>query len=596
MYDLFKAELFRFRYGALAYFLVHGGLIAFYGRVTDLLQQSPMVVQGVAAVYALSGVLLGLYQMGGYRRPNRWLNLIHRPVHPRRIALALIGAASVLILVAVVVPMVLLLGVQETLSARVVDLRHWLIPVAGFLIAFASYLAGAYAVLGVRRYAPFVLILPALLAFSDSVGLGAIAVQLLVALWLGFLVLTAFRPDLTRIPARPAELAATGLPVAMAVYLVLLTVGGIAFQLGWIMLGTHPLNSIPAKGGMVEASRSEGPALIADGLSARRDPQARLWREQLAISDSFKIQPGFDQLPVRGELTNTVPIEFDDNERGINWTFSHDSMRFEGRRTVGGAAYKSLGLGDRGQPFQRPPVSIGDGTMVDAGRVARFDQESERIEPRIAVPAGETIAAPPAPIGESIALLTDKALYFYDAQVLVSGDRLFPARQRVSLAGPIGNLDRIDIVELLDGYLVSETFGRGNPDGEGDSWQQIVRVDGAGREFMVARRDLVSDFPTLSRFRDFWLSPSLRTAYRGAMRLFAPSTPLRESRASAVPGFVWALALALSLLALAGAWWWSGRVGLSRGRRIGWSIASALAGLPGLITLILFHPKRTQAV
>src|SRR6185436_910805 len=100
----------------------------------------------------------------------------------------------------------------------------WLLPAAAFLIAFASYLAGAYAMLGVRRYAPFVLILPALLAFSDAVGLGAIAVQILVALWLALLVLTAFRPDLTRITSRPAELAATALPVAMAVYLVLLTV------------------------------------------------------------------------------------------------------------------------------------------------------------------------------------------------------------------------------------------------------------------------------------------------------------------------------------------------------------------------------------
>ncbi len=595
MYDLFKAELFRFRYWALAYFLVHGGLIAFYGRVTDLLQQEPMVVQGVAAVYALSGVLLGLYQMGGYRRPNRWLNLIHRPLDPRRIALALIGAAAVLMLAALVMPMAILLTVQELFSARVVDLRHWLLPVAALLIAFASYLAGAYAMLGVRRYAPFVLILPALLAFSDAVGLGAIAVQLLVALWLGFLVLTAFRPDLTRVPSRPAELAATALPVAMALYLVLLTVGGIAFQLGWIMLGTHPLNSITMKGGFVEATRAEGPQLIAAGLAARNDPQARLWREQAGISDAFKIQPGFDQLPVRGELTNTVPIEFDDSERGIHWTFSHDSMRFEGRRNVGGAAYKSLGLGDRDALFQRPPVSLGDGTMVDAGRVARFDQESERIEPRIAVPAGETIAAVPVAVGESIALLTDKALYFYDAQVLESGDRAFPARQRVALAGPIGNLERIDLIELLDGYLVSETFGRGNPDGEGDSRQELVRVDGAGHSAIVARRELVSDYPTLSRFRDFWLSPALRNVYRGAMRLFAPHTPLRESRPSAVPGFVWGLALALSLIALAGAWWWSGRVKLPRLRRIGWTIASALTGLPGLVTLILFHPKRAVA-
>ena len=151
MLDLFKAELLRFRYPALAYFLVHAGIIAFYGRVTDLLQQGPMVVQGVTAVYALSGTLLGLYQIGSYRRPNRWLNLVHRPLHPARIAAALFAAGAAVIAIAIVLPALGLLAVQELFSGRVVDLRHWLLPAAAFLIAFAAYLAGVYAMIGVRR-------------------------------------------------------------------------------------------------------------------------------------------------------------------------------------------------------------------------------------------------------------------------------------------------------------------------------------------------------------------------------------------------------------------------------------------------------------
>ena len=33
-------------------------------------------------MYGALGLLLGLYQMGGYRRPNTWLNLLHRPLAP----------------------------------------------------------------------------------------------------------------------------------------------------------------------------------------------------------------------------------------------------------------------------------------------------------------------------------------------------------------------------------------------------------------------------------------------------------------------------------------------------------------------------------
>jgi hypothetical protein len=563
MLDLFKAELRRFRLGALIAVLVHGAAIGFYGRLTDLLQQPPAVVQAVAAAYALAGLLLGLFQMGTYRRPNRWLNLIHRPLHPGRIALALIGAAALLIFVAIVLPMLLMLGAQQAFSARVVDLRHWLLPVAAFLVAFAAYLAGAYAILGVRRYAPLALILPILLAFNHAVGVGAIAVQLLVLLWLAFLVMTAFKPDLTRLPARPAELAATALPVTMALYLILLTAGGMIFELGWIMVGTHPLNSTPPPGGFVEASRAQGADLVAEGLAVRHDPQALLWREQARISDAFTVRPGFDRLPVRGEMTNSVPIEFDDAERGIRWTFSHDSMRFEGRDMTDGASRGSLGLSQEQAPFERPPISIGDGAMVDAGSIDRFDPEVGRILPRITVPSGETIAAPPVPVGESLALLTDRALYLHDGEVMNEGDGRSPARQRVPLAGPIGNLERIDLVELLDGYLVSETFGRGNPEGEGDPWQELVRVDGAGHVAPVARREIVPDFPAGARFAGRWFSPLLDQAYRGAVSLFAPASPLLVHDPSPVPPTIWGFAALLNLAALLGAGWWSTRAGLA---------------------------------
>ena len=84
MWNLFKAELLRFRAWAIAYFLLHLAVLGFLTRVVDLAQQPKFVYQVFAAAYALSGLLLGAYQMGSYRKPNAWLNLLHRPVPPHR--------------------------------------------------------------------------------------------------------------------------------------------------------------------------------------------------------------------------------------------------------------------------------------------------------------------------------------------------------------------------------------------------------------------------------------------------------------------------------------------------------------------------------
>ena len=73
MKHLFQAELLRFRNWALAAALVHVVALGFMTRIVDLAQQPKTVYQVIAIVYAVLGTLLGLYQMGSYRRPSQWL-------------------------------------------------------------------------------------------------------------------------------------------------------------------------------------------------------------------------------------------------------------------------------------------------------------------------------------------------------------------------------------------------------------------------------------------------------------------------------------------------------------------------------------------
>ena len=82
MLDLIKSELTQFRGWALALAGVHLVALGFMARVVDLAQQPLVVHWVIGGLYALVGLLFGLYQLGSYRKPSQWLNLLHRPMPP----------------------------------------------------------------------------------------------------------------------------------------------------------------------------------------------------------------------------------------------------------------------------------------------------------------------------------------------------------------------------------------------------------------------------------------------------------------------------------------------------------------------------------
>jgi hypothetical protein len=591
MWDLFKAEILRFRSWAIGYAALQLILLGFMSRVVDMAQQPLLVYEVIGGLYGLSGLLLGLYQMGGYRRPNTWLNLLHRPMPHWRIAAALFGAGAALLAIAVLVPLLVLAGWQESMTARVLDTRHLLLALSGWLVALCAYLAGSYAMLANKRYSFSALVLLLLLVFGKATGVGAIAVQCMALVFLAAMNLTAFKPDLEAAPNDPAGMVLTALPLQMAMWFALVMVGfGVEFV--WIAQGSHPNNmAVPLPGGEKEAENAEAKDLMIAGLKRSADPQAPLWREQAGISEMFGMQSYLRAVPARNELTNLAPMEFDDATRRIRWVFSHDDMRFHGYGLVDKRAVGALGVAGK-QPFPAPPLPGPDGVFFTADTVYQYYEEDELMLPRAHLPSGEVITGY-GKVGDDLALLSNRGLYFYDLEAFNNGDGVLTPGQRLPLPGKPGDLIRIELMELLDGWLGSFTYTRRSYNAEGAlPFQQLIRVDTQGHVAQVARRDLIPDYPVAWRYQNWYASPALYSAQRTIARLFSGYLPDEETDRPAVPRNAWIIAVVLMSLSLLGAVWRTRQTALAMPARIAWIAVCGAVGLPALMSLWLIHPKR----
>ncbi|RZA21753.1 MAG: hypothetical protein EOP93_02270 [Lysobacteraceae bacterium] len=591
MIDLFKGELLRFRLWALVAGFVNLAILGFLSRMVDLAQQPLQVYQVFGMAYAVAGALLGLYQMGSYRKPNQWLNLLHRPMHRLRIAGALTGAGALVLLVAVALPIALVALYQASLTPRVVDMRHWLLPIAGCLIAISGYLAGAYAMVGDRRYSFAGFLLPNLLMYSQASGIAMLGVQLAAIVFLALLLAIAFKPDPTAASRNPLAVLAVALPVQVGAYFLVWMLG-YGVELGWTISGTHPLNMpVPPKGGYIEADRAEGKDMLLMGINASRAPDAALWREQVALSDVYTRYP-LRNLPARNTLTNPSPLEFGDDVNNTMLVFSHDRERFVRRGLLDNRPRGELGVGEAQAAFPAPTMPYGATYLFNAHAAYQYGTEQQRFFERIRLPGGEVMASPPEPAGDNILVLSDRAAYFYPGREAMNGLDLLQPLVRVPMPGHVGKLSRLDAIELLDGYLLSFTYTWGVWSGElQQPFQQLVRVDGQGKVHDVARRAISLDLPWAYINRNTWLSPVIRAICLGARDLFTATDPL-TAKPERVPASVMWLAAACCLLSLLTAIWVSGRQAHSLRGRWAWIATCGVVGLPALASLWLLYPRR----
>lgn len=602
MKELFLSELRRFRNAALLVAVLHLLLLLCVSRLSDPLPLTWHQHLVFLVFYLLWGVGFAVWQFATYRQPSRWIWLLHRPLAPRRIGAALGAASSVLILFAIGLPLLAAIAATDLLSARAVDLRHYMMVLFIVMACLNAWLAGAYVMLNGRLSAAVVAVVPALLMGRLATGFDLLLPAAVSTCLLAILALGAFKPERTAPPRRPLAVLAAGLPLQLGFYFVLLWGGTFAFQYGQMLAGVHPLSSpVSPAGGHTELTRADGRAAFLLGLAASNDPRADHWRRQLPLLDIGHLSPMTLQLPLRHQITNIDSSHYTDSERHLAWNFSHDSMRFESRDLHTGAARGSFGPGgpDSQGTFDAVPLTDGPWLMLPQ-QLYRYDVAARRFAKVLKVPAPEKLTGSPKEIGKRWYVLTDRRLIVY-AQPDDAPGALARALFSVALPGRLPGLQRIDIAPLLDGTLLSFNHGRGMAEGEPDARQSVLFVDEAGRARVVAERALAHDFAPLFEHKDWWLSPlthavlALPSLIDNGDMAVAGKGEFADTMALPRPPEVQAWALLVSLLSACAAWYWLGRGGVTGARRRGWTLAVLLCGLPCLGVLALLQPRITPA-
>jgi hypothetical protein len=205
-------------------------------------------------------------------------------------------------------------------------------------------------------------------------------------------------------------------------------------------------------------------------------------------------------------------------------------MRFEGYMLADQRAAGTLGV-DGQQRFPLPPLPVGNGLLVTREAVYQFDEERNRILLRGQRARGETIvgldrsASASRCSASARCTCTTRATCATRAPAAAAAARATP--------GQVGNLTRIELMELLDGVLVSFSFTRGRHNGTACRTSSCCAWTSRARRRRSPTRAQLGYGPVY--IYNSWYTSPLLFACRSARPRCSPATAAGRRRAPPVP-------------------------------------------------------------
>ncbi len=603
MRDLFFSEWRRFSRWALAFALGQMVLLFLVARASNPLDWSYEDQAVLLVLFMLEGFLLAMVQIGGYRKPSQWLWLIHRPLPMRRIFLAMLLAATALLACTLLLPVLIWLAATDAFSSRVVDLRHYVSVLHLLAFSVMAWLCGTLMLLSRSRFVLMALVLP--LAFAvQMISVWWLFVPVLICLgWLLLITLHAFRADRAMPPERNLIMLATALPLQIGFLLIGFHVGKELIELVDFLRAPPQRDQIVLEGELPDIEREASVGMLLRGLSASKDDRAISWREQLPLMPVKTLWPLLDRFPVRHQFGNLASVWWD-QQRGVEWQFSHDDMRFHGRDT---RRDEEVGLwGQDGGAQVSTPRAYDGVPLIDlvATRWYGSDAQTQQQSTLLQLDAGEQFIARPEPALDRIWVLSNRALRALHPQP-ADASPLQPPLVDWSLPLPadVARLAQVDVAGLLDGWLVSlfyfDAYERFYA-----PWQQLLLVHPDGRVEVLVQRQAIDDVRILTGSggspllpqEAWWLSPLLHAVAAHIDGLFdrGLTRPPQlewwsETRQLYLPAGV------LMLLSVVLAAWWLRTAAVNPARRRLWLSLCLLMGLPALLSLMCLESRAPRA-
>lgn len=609
MKDLFKSEFLRYRKWALLVMASFLAAAVFVSRLEPFLDPNSESMAIISVILIFSSLVFGLAQMLLHRRTNHWTYLVHRPLAPQKIYIALMAAGTAALALAVMLPWAIMVIGLDLVTSSVVDTRHYAYVLYFFLVCCAAYLVGSLAALSANRGAILLapLLFTLLLPSPDSTLSQFLPAIVMIGLLLT-LNIVSFKPDLAQHLRRPWAIVLMAAPLCVPVMYGLVMSSAITYHIPKFILGTHPDNN-PVEGTFRYFWNLDAAARVGYALEGSDHPQADHYSQQATLADTAILSTSAWPFPHRSQL-HVKDHQYALTDRASNtvWQFSHDSMLLEGRHAISQQHVGAVGrngfldhvdAATEADRFQEAPVMVGSNLMATPEVLYQVDFAERGLFVKFQPAAGERMIGLPRLKEHFVSLATDKHLMLFDRRTFA--DEYQAASPDYVIPHPVdpAGVYYVQSYRMVDGYLLVYS----GPDLLAFDTPGLVTMHarpGAEAELVHRRTFDMYAHPAWIRHFSEIVSPLTTILHDQTLALIDPRFSEGKSwtmeRLRSYPAHLYWLALLLQITALLAVLWLARRHRLGARRTVTWVVMAGLIGLPIVVAFVMMNPWRLDTV
>jgi hypothetical protein len=606
MLALFKAEFIRYKKWAVLLLILQLMLFLYLSKISDLLDANNARVNVVQLLLLLCSFAFGLMQMYLHTRKNHWTQLLQRPLASGKIYLVLAGAAIANILIALPLAWLFVVAYLDNFTTTVVDQRHYALVFFSAGKAILAYLLGSFIVLSASRGAVLLAILLLVFILPISQNLVFIFTYMMVVIsYLGYLNFISFKADISQYPRSGLSAFLMAVPMQMMIVYLLVFSAVIFYHIPLAIIGDHP--AIEQKEGTYEYWRKSVPQeeRISYLLKGADNKNIRWYGKQAQLAQFNVINTEMIEFAKKGQLhSSDKQYSLIHSSSQSIWVFSHDKMLLQGTNQNTG---EIIGwLGQRGflnhidavsneDRFINIPYLLQDKFIVTEYAIFMVDFNEKTLSLKSQVHGNEHFTGLPQFNKSYVTLVSNEKTYLFErADFFEEFELAVPAYE---LPHPAG-LDQISLIEsyrLVDGFILNyigyNYHGFDRPGAE----IFYAQLDGPLNKIYSTKFEQHS-FPEIIRHLGYIASPLYYPFYRSFFHMGDPTAIMQNSiteiYAREMPLSVNISVIFLHILSTLIVFLMVSHSRLGRSKLLGWTLMTAMVGLPALISFFLLNKVR----